>query len=68
MNRIVSMVLLVIGGVLLVFAYRSSNAPVDQITNALTGRFTDTTVEYLVLGLICVVVGALLSWRRSGTA
>jgi len=34
MNRLLGFVLLVVGGVLLAFAYHASNAPVDQVTNA----------------------------------
>jgi drug/metabolite transporter (DMT)-like permease len=61
MNRILGLVLLVVGAILLVFAYRASNAPVDQISNALTGRFTDQTMWFVILGGIGVVAGGLLA-------
>lgn len=67
MNQIMGIILLVIGVVLLFFAFQSANAPVDQVANALTGRFTSTTILYLVLGLVGVVGGALLTFRRPGT-
>ena len=50
MTQILGGVALVIGLVLLGFAYHASNAPMDQVSNAITGRFTDQTMWYLILG------------------
>ncbi len=63
-NQILGVVALVVGAVLLAFAYRASNAPVDQIAEALTGRVTDQTMLYGIGGLIAVVVGSLMVLRR----
>jgi hypothetical protein len=41
MTQILGAVALVIGVVLLGFAYHASNAPLNQVSNAITGRFTD---------------------------
>ena len=60
MNRLLGAVLLVVGVILLVFAYRASNAPVDQITNAVTGHFSDQTMWFVILGGAGVVAGGLL--------
>lgn len=66
-DQILGVVVLVIGIVLLVFAYKASNAPVDQLSNALTGRFTDRTMWYLIAGIAAAVGGAaLLIFRRRG--
>ena len=58
---------LAVGVILLVFAYQSSNAPLDQFSNALTGRFTDHTMWHMVLGSLAAVGGAALllagRWR-----
>jgi hypothetical protein len=43
------------------FAYHASNAPLDQLSNALTGRFTDQTMWYFVLGAAAALGGALLA-------
>jgi hypothetical protein len=61
MNRLLGAVLLVVGVILLVFAYRASNAPVDQITNAVTGHFSDQTMWFVILGGAGVVGGGLLA-------
>jgi len=62
-SKMIGLVVLAIGGVLLFFAFRASQAPVDQISEALTGRFTDNTMLYLVGGLVGVVAGIALLLR-----
>jgi hypothetical protein len=48
---------LVVGVVLVAIAYQSAHAPADQITNLLTGRFTDKTMWYAIVGVMAVVLG-----------
>ncbi len=61
MNRIVGLVVLVIGVVLLVFAYQSSHAPLDQISSVLTGRYTNQTMWYLIAGIVLALTGGLIT-------
>lgn len=56
-NKIIGMVLLVIGLILLFFAYQSSQGIDDQVTEAVTGRFTDSTIWFLIAGAISAVAG-----------
>jgi uncharacterized membrane protein len=67
MKSVIGLVLLVVGAVLLYFGYQSWNAPVDQTVTALTGTHTNTTMIYLIGGLVGVVGGVslLLVGRRS---
>jgi LPXTG-motif cell wall-anchored protein len=58
--QIVGIVILVVGAILLGFAYHASNTPLDQLSNTLTGRFTDQTMWYLVLGAAAAIAGVLL--------
>ena len=60
MTQILGAVALVIGVVLMGLAYHASNAPMDQVFNAITGRFTDQTMWYLILGIAAAVGGVLL--------
>jgi len=60
-NRIIGLVLVVVGIVLLVFGMNASQAPVDQVTQTFTGRFTQTTMTYIILGIVAVVGGGLLA-------
>lgn len=59
----IGLVVFAVGAALLFFAWRASNAPVDQVSEALTGRFTGTTMWYLVGGVIGVVAGGALLFR-----
>jgi drug/metabolite transporter (DMT)-like permease len=60
-SRILGVVLFVVGVVLLGFGYHASNALVDQVSNTLTGRFTDQTMWYFILGAAAAIGGALLA-------
>jgi hypothetical protein len=66
-NRILAIVLLVVGLILLFFAYQSSQSLGDQVTEAVTGRFTDSTTWLLILGAASAVagVGLLLFGNKS---
>jgi Protein of unknown function (DUF3185) len=57
MTQILGAVALVIGLVLLGFAYQASNAPMEQVSDALTGRYTNQTMWYLILGIAAAVGG-----------
>lgn len=56
-TRIMAVVLLVVGFILLFFAYQSSQSLGDQVTEAVTGRFTDATIWYLILGAASTAAG-----------
>ncbi|MDM7946411.1 DUF3185 family protein [Oceanibaculum nanhaiense] len=64
-SRIVGIVALAIGVVLLIFAQQATQAPVEELSNTLTGRYTDETMWYLVAGVAAAVGGvALLIFGR----
>src|SRR4029077_4739465 len=54
-NRIVGIVIAVAGIALLMVGLNSSQAPVDQVTETLTGRFTQETMVYLIAGIVAIV-------------
>ena len=60
MSRIIGAAMLAIGVVFLVFAYRASNAPLEQISDTLTGHYSNQTMWYLILGAGGAVGGGLL--------
>ena len=64
-NKILAAVLLVVGLLLLFFAYQASESIGDQVSEAVTGRFTDSTTWFLILGAASTVAGfALLLMGR----
>lgn len=60
LRRVIGLVALAVGAILLAFAYSASNAPVDQLANTLTGRFTDNTMAYLIGGTAALIGGGAL--------
>lgn len=58
--RAIAVVLLVLGVVLLIFGINASDAPADRISEAFTGKFTDSTMLYLILGAVGIAVGAAM--------
>jgi hypothetical protein len=59
--RLVGMALFVMGVVLVVIGLNASDAPADQLSNAITGQYTDRTMWYLVVGIAAAVTGGLLA-------
>ena len=66
-NQIIGLLLVAVGLFLLVFGYNASQAPLDQVSEAFTGRFRDSTMLYLVGGVIALVAGGAvaLAGRRA---
>lgn len=62
-SSIIGAIALAVGVALLFFAWRASTAPVDQVSEALTGRFTGNTMWHLIGGVIAVMAGAGLLFR-----
>ena len=60
-NKLVGIVLLVVGAALLYFGYQSSQSLGGQISESLTGRFTDEAMWYLIGGAAAVAAGAFLT-------
>lgn len=60
-TRIIGLAVLVVGVVLLVFAYQASQAPLEQLAEGITGRYSDETMWYLIGGVAAVVVGGGLA-------
>jgi len=62
-SSILGVVLLAVGALLLFFGWRASGAPIEQVSEALTGRYTDNTMWYLVGGVVGIVAGGALLMR-----
>ncbi|WP_228612062.1 DUF3185 family protein [Alkalimonas sp.] len=56
-SRVLAIVLVVVGLILLFFAYQSSQSLGDQVKEAVTGRFTDSTIWFLIFGAAAAVAG-----------
>lgn len=60
-SKLLGIILLVVGVILLIFGWNASQSLGDQVTETLTGRFTDETMWFIIGGAVAVVVGAFLA-------
>lgn len=63
-NRILGIILLVVGLMLLFFGWNASQSLGEEVTETLTGRFTDETMWYLIGGAVMSIVGLVLTLGR----
>ena len=61
LNKIIGAVVFAVGVFLLVTAYNATQAPVEQLSNTITGRYSDNTTWYFVAGVAAIVGGGLLA-------
>ncbi|GAA4813069.1 hypothetical protein GCM10011365_22450 [Marinicella pacifica] len=63
-NKIIGLVLLVLGAVLVFFGLNAADAPLEEASEALTGRYSDETMYYLIGGAVAAVVGIVLLLKK----
>jgi uncharacterized protein DUF3185 len=59
-QRILGVVLLIVGVIALIFGMNSSHSLADQVSNTFTGRFTEATTWYILGGIASAIVGLIL--------
>jgi uncharacterized membrane protein len=59
-QRILGIVLLIVGVIVLVVGMNASHSAADQISNTFTGKFTDATNWYIIGGIASAILGLLL--------
>ena len=63
-RQLIGIALLVLGLILLYFGYESSQGLDDQVSEALTGEYTDATMFYWIGGGVSAVVGLVMLAAR----
>lgn len=61
-SRTLGILFLVVGIILVAFGLNASDSVSDTISEGVTGRFTDTTMWYLIGGGALAVVGASMTF------
>ena len=59
-QRILGIILLVVGAIVLMVGMNASHSVADQVSNSFTGRFTRDTMWYLIGGGAAALFGLLL--------
>lgn len=65
-QRILGLVLLVLGVGLLLFGLNAADSLTEEVTETLTGRYTDATTWYILSGLAMALVGGALALGGGG--
>ena len=60
-NRIAGIALFAVGLFLLGFAYNATQAPAEELSNTITGGYSDDTMWMFALGIGAVFGGGLLA-------
>lgn len=63
-NKIIGIVLLVAGAIALFFGINSTNAPMEEMSEALTGQYSDRTMIYLIGGAASAIAGFFMLSRK----
>jgi hypothetical protein len=59
-QRIVGIVLLIVGAIVMIVGMNASHSAADQVTNTLTGHFTNATAWYMIGGGAAALIGLLM--------
>ncbi len=60
-NRILGVVLLVVGVIILYFGLQATDSVGESIREGITGKYTDKTTWYIVGGAVAIIVGAMIA-------
>lgn len=63
-NRLFGIVLLIAAAALMSFGYTASQGVGEQIHETFTGRFTDSTTWYILLGFAAAIGGVVMLASR----
>lgn len=63
-NKIVGIILLAVGIIALYFGINATNAPMEEMTEAFTGQYSDQTMLYLIGGAVAGIAGLIMLFRK----
>lgn len=63
-QKLLGIVLLVVGIALIFFGWQSTESVTEQVSETLTGRFTDETMWYLIGGVASAVAGLVMLFMK----
>jgi hypothetical protein len=65
-RRILGTVMLIAGIILFIIGLNASESITDQVNEFFTGHFTDTTMWYLIGGIVLFIAGGLMAMSGGG--
>lgn len=63
-NKLIAIVLLAVGAVLLYFGINATDSPAEQLGEAVTGKYSDNTMMYLIGGGVAAAAGVFMLIKK----
>jgi len=63
-TKLIGIVLLAVGAIALYFGFNATNAPMEELTEAVTGQYSDRTMLYLIGGAVAGIAGLVMLFRK----
>lgn len=63
-NKMLGIVLLVVGVIALYFGFNATSSPMEEMTEAFTGQYSDKTMLYLIGGAAAGIAGLVMLVRK----
>lgn len=63
-NKTIGIVLLVVGVIALFFGFNATEAPMEEVSEAITGQYSDQTMIYLIGGAVAAIAGLAMLFRK----
>ena len=63
-KKLLGLGLLIVGVVLLYFGFNQANSAMGEINEAISGKYSDETMAYLIGGAVAAVVGLFVTLKK----
>jgi drug/metabolite transporter (DMT)-like permease len=63
LTRSIGLAVAAVGVVLLIMGLNATEAPLERLSETVSGRYTDQTIAYIIGGIAAVVGGVVLAVR-----
>jgi hypothetical protein len=64
-SKLIGIGLLVLGAILLYFGFNATNSAMEEVGEALTGKYSDETMMYLIGGGVALAAGLFMTLKKS---
>lgn len=64
MNKVFGAVILVVGIILLAFGINATHSVTEGTVEGVTGKYTSETMLYIIGGVVLLIVGSFMLFRR----
>lgn len=62
--RVIGLIALVVGIILLLFGINATHTTAEHVVEGTTGKYTSGTMGYIIGGIILLIAGVFLTFRK----